>query len=92
MISLRCEDCLGTMEVDENREVLTCPYCGSKKMIPISDAVKIEKIKQEAEIEKRKMDYDEDRKTYIRVILLFLGIVAVSAFVFLFLFPRAFSF
>lgn len=56
MISLRCEDCLGTMEVDENREVLTCPYCGSKKMLPVSDAVKIEKIKQEAEIEKTRLD------------------------------------
>ena len=54
MISLKCEDCLGTMEIDEDREVLTCPYCGSKKIIPISDAVKIEKIRRESELEMEK--------------------------------------
>ncbi len=47
MISLKCEGCLGTMEVDENREIISCPYCGSKKMIPMSDSVRIEKIRSE---------------------------------------------
>ena len=53
MISLRCEDCQGTMEIDEDREVLSCPYCGSKKILPVSDAVKIEKIKSQAEVKKK---------------------------------------
>lgn len=45
LVKLRCEDCGGTMMIDEGREVLSCPYCGSKKVIIESDEVKIEKIK-----------------------------------------------
>ena len=65
MISLRCEDCLGTMEVDENREVLTCPYCGSKKMLPVSDAVKIRKM----EIEHEEIENSEHRKMNSKMLI-----------------------
>lgn len=44
MIRLKCQDCNGTLEIDEKREIVTCPYCGSKNLIPESDAVKIAKI------------------------------------------------
>lgn len=70
MISLRCEDCMGTMEVDESREILTCPYCGSKKIIPVSDAVKIEQIRQQTELEQKKMDFElKKRKDVVAVVL-----------------------
>ena len=65
MISLRCEDCLGTMEVDESREVLTCPYCGSKKMLPVSDTVKIRKM----EIEHEEIEKAERRKAALKVLI-----------------------
>ena len=55
MISLKCEDCLGTMEIDESRTIISCPYCGSKKIIPESDAVKIEKIKSEKHLKMMEM-------------------------------------
>ena len=83
MISLKCEACNGMMDVDEDREILTCPYCGSKNLIPISDAVKIEKIRQEAELEKKRLEYkhrwqveqqndNEKKRAYFLIIFIFL--------------------
>ena len=72
MISLKCEDCLGTMEVDENREVLTCPYCGSKKMIPVSDAVKITKLNNEHDLEVRKQKSINNDKLDRNVMIYFI--------------------
>lgn len=71
MISLRCEDCLGTMEVDESREVLTCPYCGSKKMLPVSDAVKITKLNNEHE----EVMTDKRNTEKNKAILIFFGMM-----------------
>lgn len=53
---LRCEDCNGVMEIDESREVISCPYCGSKKIVLESDGVKIEKIRSESKLERKKID------------------------------------
>ena len=39
------------MSVDEGREILSCPYCGSKNLIPTSDDVKIQQIKSNAQKE-----------------------------------------
>lgn len=33
------------MDIEEGRDVLFCPYCGSKELIPESDTVKIERIR-----------------------------------------------
>ena len=44
-IRLKCNNCQGTLDIDPNREVLSCPYCGEKTLVPESDEVKIEKIK-----------------------------------------------
>ena len=40
-IQLRCEECGGTMTIDKSRSVLSCPYCGSTKIVADSDEVKI---------------------------------------------------
>lgn len=47
-ISMRCKECGGTLEVDKGKEVLFCPYCGSKGLIEESDEVKIKRIEQES--------------------------------------------
>ena len=39
-ISLRCKSCGGIMVADGGREIVSCPYCGSKELIEDSDEVK----------------------------------------------------
>ena len=54
---LRCQNCDGIMNVEEDKTVLLCPYCGSKELLIENDSVKIAKIKSQAqkdiEIEKQ---------------------------------------
>ena len=52
---LRCKSCGGTLNLTEDEDVLICPYCGSKEIIEESDAVKIEKMRTEAELKRQKM-------------------------------------
>lgn len=47
-ITMICEVCNGRLEVDENRHVIFCPYCGAQKMIIESDDIKKEQIKYDA--------------------------------------------
>ena len=58
IVRLRCEDCDGVMEIDESREVISCPYCGSKKIVLESDGIKIEKIRSASKYERKKIDRD----------------------------------
>ena len=51
-VQLKCKSCNGVMEVDPEREILNCPYCGSRDLLVESDSVKIEKIKSQTEISK----------------------------------------
>lgn len=46
-IKLMCEECGGTMTIDKSRSVLSCPYCGSTKIVADSDEVKMERIRNE---------------------------------------------
>lgn len=46
-IQLICEDCGGIMTIDKSRSVLSCPYCGSTKIVADSDEVKMERIRNE---------------------------------------------
>lgn len=62
MIKLTCEDCNGVLEIDASRTVLTCPYCGSKKLIPESDEVTIARINKEADLER--MCHEKEMKEY----------------------------
>ena len=48
-ITLRCKECSGFLEVDEDRVVTFCPYCGSKELIEESDDVKKERIRTNAQ-------------------------------------------
>lgn len=53
-ISLKCKDCGGIIDADPSKNVLFCPYCGSKSMIPESDQVRIARIKANERIEREK--------------------------------------
>lgn len=65
-ISLICENCGGTLQVDEGKEIIACPYCGNKTLIVESDAVTMERIRtsaqKEVELEKiRVADREQQR-------------------------------
>lgn len=64
-LSLVCEKCGGVLQVDEGKEVVACPYCGSKTLILESDEVTKERIRtaaqKEVELERLKAD-DRERQ------------------------------
>lgn len=64
IVRLVCQDCGGIMSVDEDqdKQVLLCPYCGSKKMLLESDGVKIEKIRSHTELEKERINREIELK------------------------------
>ena len=63
-IKLKCKNCDGLLEVDEDKELLHCPYCGSDEIINLADEVAIQKIKSktEKEIKFREMDIQAERE------------------------------
>lgn len=61
-IKLTCEDCGGEMNIEAGRNVLTCPYCGSKKLIAESDEVTIARINKESDAER--MRFEKERREY----------------------------
>ena len=62
-IQLRCEKCGGTMTIDKSRSVLSCPYCGSTKIVADSDEVKMERIRNERikDVEIHKQDQEMEK-------------------------------
>ena len=62
-IKLMCEECGGTMTIDKSRSVLSCPYCGSTKIVADSDEVKMERIRNERikDIEIHKQDQEMEK-------------------------------
>ena len=62
-IQLRCEECGGTMTIDKSRSVLSCPYCGSTKIVADSDEVKMERIRNERikDVEIHKQDQEMEK-------------------------------
>lgn len=68
-IKLRCEECNGILEVDRDRQILSCPYCGSKKFVQESDEVTIARIDKakaldEHELVRDKMRHEKEMKEY----------------------------
>ena len=68
MIYLKCRDCGGTLNLDDDREILFCPYCGSKALLKESDAVKIERIrsKKAKDLNEQKFKYQMAKKEFER--------------------------
>lgn len=61
-VKLTCSDCGGTMDIDADKKVLLCPFCGSKKIILESDEVKIAKIQADADVEKARMEHESEMR------------------------------
>ena len=63
-IQLKCKACDGTLKVDADREVLLCPFCGSKELINESDEVIIQRIKSRTykEVEFEKMRFKDEKE------------------------------
>lgn len=61
-MQLKCKSCDGTLFVDEEREILQCPYCGSSELLIESDEVTIERIKQKSKkaIEFKRLDTNSE--------------------------------
>ena len=47
VMHLQCENCGGELTVNENGKYLICPFCGSQKLMIDSDAVAVEKLRQQ---------------------------------------------
>ena len=71
--SLKCSQCNGDMTFDSNRKVFICKYCGNVESVDESDDVQIQRIKsqaykdvemarQQTELQKEQMYFDEERK------------------------------
>ena len=62
-ILMKCKACGGTLEADPDRPVLVCPYCGEKELVWESDAVKVERIRNNThrEIEMEKLRQEEEQ-------------------------------
>ena len=57
-IRLTCQNCGSSMTFDNDKQIVACPYCGSKEVIVESDDVKFERIKNQAILDKDKMAYN----------------------------------
>lgn len=49
IIKMKCESCGEIMDHNKEKEMIFCPYCGSKDLIIASDKVQIARIKEETE-------------------------------------------
>lgn len=57
-IHLVCQHCGSVMDYDDERQIVACPYCGSKELIEESDDVKIERIKSKTVLAREKQAND----------------------------------
>lgn len=46
-VKMKCKSCNGTLEMDESKSVIFCPYCGAKDLIIEDNEVKIAKIESD---------------------------------------------
>ena len=61
---MKCLNCGGILELEQNRAVLSCPYCGTKELIPENDTVRIERIKANTyrDIELEKINLERETR------------------------------
>ncbi len=58
-----CDNCQAVIEMDEEKDILYCPYCGSKELIIESDNVRIEKLRTNAQ---KQVALDKNQKSLER--------------------------
>lgn len=82
VISMRCKDCNGLLDVNEDQTIMFCPYCGSKSLILENDAVQIERIKSEAqtkiELERIKSEEKKAQNPLKGIVIMVLAFIALA--------------
>lgn len=65
-IHLVCQHCGSVMDYDDERQIVACPYCGSRELVEESDDVKIERIKSKTVLarEKQANDFELEKEHY----------------------------
>lgn len=67
MIRLVCPDCMGVMDVDLDRNVRNCPYCGSKQLLIKGDKARFIKLKSQEKMGLDKMNrYSTEERAKIK--------------------------
>lgn len=75
IIKMKCESCGEIMDYNKEKEMIFCPYCGSKDLIMASDDVQIARIKEETE---RLRIKSSDNTMYVLVAMFAIyGLVAI---------------
>ena len=72
---IRCQACDSNLEVDPEKDILCCPYCGSNQIIIEDDSVRIEKIKAQKEenIARIKADQKTQKDKHTRKVMIILA-------------------
>lgn len=62
-MTMKCKKCDGDMTLSKDGKMMICPYCGTTELVDESDAVKTERIRQDAykEIESGKRQIESER-------------------------------
>lgn len=70
--TLKCANCSAVMDVDLDNRLASCSYCGTKQILKDSDAVEIERIKNQThkEIELAKLKQAKPRTKASQVLLI----------------------
>lgn len=67
-VQLKCKSCGASVTVDNDKRLMTCPYCGSAELIIYSDDVEIQRLKSNAyrdvEFIKHKINDDISKRKY----------------------------
>ena len=79
LITVNCPDCGGNMNIEEDKNIAFCAYCGSKlsvindneRIIRTIDEAEVIRAKSNAELELKKLEIEEQkRKLKIKVSLI----------------------
>lgn len=62
MITIKCPECEGTLQVDEDHMLMQCPYCGCGKLIVEDKEVTLKRL----DIAKKKLEMEDDERKYQR--------------------------
>lgn len=74
LVKMRCSNCDGMLEYDADKEIMSCPFCGSKEIVLEADVVKIKRIENDAnvkiksiELQSKEREKTIDSETRIRL-------------------------
>ena len=59
IVEMICQNCGGKLKFEAGKEIISCPFCGSERIIIESDELKATRIN--AELEHRKLDYQIEK-------------------------------